>query len=278
MKSEAESTVAAETRESAVAVFQPIVASHAFEEVVDQISHAVHMGDYEVGSRLPTVEALARAMEVSRPTVSEAVRMLERAGVLRVRRGAAGGIVVVSAVIPPSILKLSTRRLARDLVEIVEARRPVELAVARFAARRVTEEDLAVIRAALRLEEEALGAFAVWTFGNVKFHYAVGRAAHSGVLLQYQSELYKELAMFLEAFTPRDFREPEVTIEEHRAILAAIERRDEEAAVVAMDAHLKELEEFAEAMRGASPIGPSTRQASPAARSTCRGLTSPSRP
>lgn len=254
MTPEARSGKTANTNESAATVFQPIVASHAFEEVVDQISHAVHMGVYEVGSRLPTVEALARAMEVSRPTVSEAVRMLQRAGVLRVRRGAAGGIVVASAVIPPSILKLSTRRVARDLAEIVEARRPVELAVARFAARRVTDEDLTLIRDALRLEEEALGAFAVWTFGNVKFHYAVGRAAHSAVLLQYQSDLYKELAMFLEAFTPRDFKEPEVTIEEHRAILAAIERRDEEAAVAAMDAHLKELEEFVEAEQaGASP-------------------------
>lgn len=244
----------ANTNESAAAAFQPIVASHAFEEVVDQISHAVHMGVYEVGSRLPTVEALARAMEVSRPTVSEAVRMLQRAGVLRVRRGAAGGIVVASAVIPPSILKLSTRRVACNLLEVVEARRPVELEVVRLAARRATQEDMAVVRDALRLEEEALGAFNVWTFGNVKFHYALGHAAHSRVLLQYLSDLYKELAMFLEAFTPRDFRQPEITIEEHRDILAAIERHDEEAAAAAMDAHLKELEEVAEAEQvGASP-------------------------
>lgn len=229
------------------AVFKPIVASHAFEEVVDQLSHAVHMGVYAVGDRLPTVEELARAMEVSRPTASEAVRVLARAGVLRVRRGAAGGIVVASTVIPPSILKLSTRRMAHDLREVVEARRPVEMEVARFAAWRATDGDLAVIRDALRLEEEALGAFAVWTFGNVKFHYAVGRAAHSDVLLQIQSELYKELAMFLEAFTPRDFREPEVTLEEHRHILGAIEKHDAEAACAAMDQHLKELEDVASA-------------------------------
>lgn len=229
----------------AMAVFRPIVASHASEEVVDQISHALYMGAYGVGDRLPTVEDLARVMQVSRPTAGEAVRMLERVGVLRVKRGAAGGIVVVSSVIPPSILKLSTRRWACSLLELVEARRPVELEIARLAARRATDENLAVARDALRLEKEALGAFAVWTFGNVKFHLAVGRAAHSDVLLQVQSELYKELTMFLEGFTPRDLDDPEATLQEHDDILKAIEDHDEEAACAAMDRHLTEIEELA---------------------------------
>jgi len=241
--------------DTADTLFRPIIASHASEEVVDQLSHVVHMGVYEVGDRLPSVKELARMMEVSRPTVAEAVRVLERAGVLRVKRGAAGGIVVASSVIPPSILRLSSRRLARDLREVVEARRPVEVQLARLAARRADDEDFADLRSVLRLEEEALGAFAAWTFGNVKFHYTIGRAAKSDVLHHLQGELNKELAMFLEAFTPRDFKEPEITLQEHRDILAAIEAHDEEAAVAAMDLHLKEVEEVAVAERDCGQAG-----------------------
>ena len=146
--------------------FRPIIGSRAFEEVVDQLSHAVHTGLYEVGTRLPTIDELSKAMEVSRPTVGEAVRVLARAGVLKVKRGASGGIVVISSVIPPAILKLSSRRMASDMRELVEARRPVELELVRLAVMRATDADFAEMRAALKLQEDSVDDFPAYTFGT----------------------------------------------------------------------------------------------------------------
>jgi GntR family transcriptional repressor for pyruvate dehydrogenase complex len=227
-------------------IFRPIIDSRAFEEVVDQLSHAVHTGVYEVGARLPTIDELSKAMQVSRPTVGEAVRVLARAGVLRVKRGASGGIVVISSVIPSNILKLSSRRIASDMRELVEARRPIELELARLAALRGTEPDFAEMHAALRLQEDFIGDSSAYTFGNFKFHYAIGRAARSDLLFHFQSELTKELAMLIEGWTPRDRDDPTVTIHEHRGILAALESRDVERVAAAVDRHLLELEELAE--------------------------------
>ena len=183
--------------------FRPIEGPSASDEVVDQLTHAVHTGLYEVGARLPKIDELAKAFRVSTPTVSEAVRVLTRAGVLSVKRGAGGGIVVASSVIPLDILKRS-RAIARDLREVVEARRPVEVALARLAAVRATERDYEELRQAIRLQEEAAEDLGQWSFGNFKFHYTIGRAAGSRVLFHFQTELTKELAMFLEDWTPSD--------------------------------------------------------------------------
>lgn len=226
------------------AVFKAIVDSRAFEEVVDQLSHAVHTGVYEVGARLPTIDELARAMAISKPTVGEAVRVLTRAGVHNVKRGASGGIVVAASSIPPSIIKLSSRRLSRDMRELVEARRPVEMELARLAALRATAIEVAAMRAGRDLGETAQGDFSQWLFGNFKFHDAIGRAARSDLLFHMLAEIYKELAMLVEGWTPRDRTNPHATIAEHQEILAAIEQHDPNLARDAMDTHLNELEEL----------------------------------
>ncbi len=204
----------------------------------------MHTSVYEIGARLPTIDELARAMQVSRPTVGEAVRVLTRAGVLTVKRGAGGGIVVASSVIPPSILKLSSRRLAGSLRELVEARRPVEMELARLAAVRATDDDIAEMHKALHLQEKAGSESPQWIYGNFKFHYAIGRAARSNLLFHLQSEVIKELAMLIEGLTPRDQDRPEATIAEHKVILAAMESRDPQAVCSAMDKHLREIEEL----------------------------------
>lgn len=221
--------------------FRPIVGSRASDEVVDQIIDAVHTGLFEVGTHLPRIDELAQALQVSRPTVGEAVRVLTRAGILSVKRGAGGGIVVASSAIPLDILRRS-RAIARNLREVVEARRPVEVELARLAAVKATEHDYQELREAIRLGEESCGDISKWTFSNFKFHYTIGRAAESRVLFHFQTELTKELAVVLEEMTPRDLENPEATLAEHRAILAALLSRDVDRVTAAVGNHLLEVE------------------------------------
>lgn len=221
--------------------FQPIVGSRVSDEVVDQLMDAVHTGLYEVGTRLPRIDELAQALQVSRPTVGEAVRVLTRAGVLRVKRGAGGGIVVASSVIPLDILRRS-RTIARNLRDVVEARRPVEVELARLATVKATERDYQELREAIRLGGEAGGDIGQWTSSNFKFHYTIGRAAESRVLFHFQTELGKELAVFLEEMTPRDREHPETTLAEHKEILAALQSRDVNRVTAAVGHHMLEVE------------------------------------
>jgi GntR family transcriptional regulator, transcriptional repressor for pyruvate dehydrogenase complex len=225
------------------AAFQPIVGWRVSDEVVDQIMDAVHTGRFEVGTRLPKMDELAEAMQVSKPTVGEAVRVLTRAGVLRVKRGAGGGIVVASSMIPLDILRRS-RVIARSLRDVVQALRPVEVELARLATVKATELDFQELREAIRLGSEAGGDIDKWTFSNFKFHYAIGRAADNRMLFHFQTELYKELAVFLVDMPARDVENPNLTLAEHEQILKALQSRDVDRAAEAFGHHLLNLEEL----------------------------------
>lgn len=222
--------------------FRRIVAPRAHEEVIDQICDALLSGRFGVGSRLPRVADLAVAMGVSRPTVGEAVRALAQAGVLEVKRGVCGGITVKTTVLPTSVIRLSSRRVARSLSDVIEARRTVEMELARLAVSRATFDDLEQMRAA----NESLAASThrpdEWASANYRFHRCIGRAARSELLAYFQREVTKEIAIFVGARSPRDVTNPEATVKEHREILAAFESRDLDRALAAVSAHLSELE------------------------------------
>ena len=188
--------------------FRPVMASKAALEVADQMTFAILSGRYEVGDRLPIILELSKAMNVSPPVVGEAIRLLSDAGVLDVRRGNNGGIIVRSADIPLEVTKLSRPFRAMSLRSIVEARRPIEIAVARLAAVRATKEDLDDLEKTNSRLVRARGAPRPWTEAHNAFHYTMGRAARSEMLAHFQHEMLEELALMLDNFDDR-FMEPE---------------------------------------------------------------------
>jgi GntR family transcriptional repressor for pyruvate dehydrogenase complex len=153
------------------------------------------------------------------------------------------GVTVRSAIIPPVVLRLTSQGRVRNFTDLVEARRPIELALARLAVARAGQEDLAEMRRACELLEHSIGRTDAWVDADSMFHAAIGRVAHSELLACFQIETVKELALLLtHDWTPRDVSDPQATIREPRPILDALDRRDEEAVERAVQEHLKELE------------------------------------
>jgi len=228
------------------AVFRPIVGSRAALEVADQLSFAVMSGLYQPGEFLPTVEELAEVMRVSRPTIGEAVRLLASGGVLEVRRGAKGGISVLNAAVPPSLLKLSRLRRGRTLTEVLEARRPVALALVRLAAERGTEQDFERLQSANDLLAQSEDDTREWTQANNLFHATIGHAASNELLTYIEHEIQEELELLLDGYNKR-YSDPQRTIREHEAILEHLRAGDADAAAAAMSTHLRALEEIAPA-------------------------------
>lgn len=209
--------------------FRPIMGSRAALEVADQMTFAILSGYYEPGSRLPTIPELGRAMSVSPPVISEAVRMLSDAGVLDVRRGSRGGITVRSSHIPAEIRKLSRPRLTDTLRPVVEARRPVELAITRLAAVRITDSELGELERANARLILSRGNRKEWRAAHNTFHYTLGRSARNPVLAYFQHEILEEIALMLDGLHDR-FMDPERTIREHRETLEALQAHDPDAA------------------------------------------------
>ena len=86
-------------------VFTPVRTRRTFEEAAEQIADKVRTGDLRVGDKLPGERALASQMQISRPTLREAVKVLVEAGLLEVRRGPGGGMFVATDVVGVELVR-----------------------------------------------------------------------------------------------------------------------------------------------------------------------------
>ncbi len=235
--------------------FFPISGLRAFEEVVDQIVFAVRAGAFKPGDRLPLVEQLAETMQVSKPTIGEAVKALSRAGVLVAQRGASGGLTLVSDNIPDSLMMRRAPGWRESSVkELVEARRPIEMQIVMLAAERATEEDFAALRQAIeKLKDLGHVGSARRTQLENQFRYGLGRAARSEMLTFYQHQISEQLSLHLRDYLAQSV-EVGAAVQLHQRTLEALIRRDKIMLERVTDEYLNVIEE-SEIVRGqASPV------------------------
>jgi DNA-binding FadR family transcriptional regulator len=74
--------------------FRPIHTRRAFEEICERIREQLALGVLKPGDKLPPERDLAQQLGVSRNVLREALRSLEMAGILRLRKGVKGGAFI----------------------------------------------------------------------------------------------------------------------------------------------------------------------------------------
>jgi|SRR6185437_6581945 len=112
-------------------IFKPVGTRRTFEEAVEQITDSIFVGD-----RLPAERTLAALMQISRPTLREAIRVLTDAGVLEVKRS--GGTSVASDYVPRDVIRGRSELRVSEVTAVLETRRLLEPRVAQLAALRPT--------------------------------------------------------------------------------------------------------------------------------------------
>src|SRR5258708_19315821 len=103
--------------------FVPVGPKRTFEGAVTQIAERIRLGELNEGDRLPGERDLAAAMQISRATLREAVRVLSTAGVLTVRPGSSGGIYVASGYVPFELLPSNSDLPLAELAALLHASR-----------------------------------------------------------------------------------------------------------------------------------------------------------
>ena len=124
------------------------------------------------------------------------------------------------------------------LLDLVEARIPIEVKAAGAAAVNATEENFAAMRECLRRAEQHFGDVDVLTATNMGFHHEITLASGNLVLSQLLDVLrnlfQKEQRIILSIYGS-----PRRDHEQHEAILEALESRDADLAVQRMQEHLE---------------------------------------
>ena len=172
------------------------------------------------------------------PTLREALKKLETLGAVVVKHGS--GVYVGAQ---PNPLFVSNPVLAgaptkKTLLDLIEARLPVELETAALAAKHATEQDLAEMTALLESAERQLEEGDVLNKTNMSFHTAIAKASGNSVfyqLLDVLASLFQEeQRAILDIFGSEQHDHAE-----HVGILEALRAHDEELAVARMRAHLE---------------------------------------
>lgn len=229
-------------------MFDPVRTRRTFEEAVDQIADRVRAGDLRPGDRLPSERDLARLMQISRPTVREAVRVLADAGVVVVRPGPAGGIFVESEIAPATLLARGADARLDGIGVVLEARRAIEPQVAVLAGRHGREEDFAAMARTIERQRALLADGGVLAHEDRflglerQFHLTLARASGNPRLARIMRSLIRDLEiardMAMHVPLVADW-----TLDIHQRTLDAVRGGDAEAIEEVMDEHLCQMED-----------------------------------
>jgi GntR family transcriptional repressor for pyruvate dehydrogenase complex len=207
--------------------------------VSQQLRESIFDGRYEPGNKMPTEHELTEMFGVSRVIVREAIRNLEMAGLIEIRRGPKGGAFVLpmrhDAV---SQMMKNLLRLGRaGVADIMEVRLEIEPIVAALAALRRTEDDMEELSKAVKDMPEAPGdEYVAW---NVDFHRLLARCSHNPVydiLINILMDITEELILNIK---PVDRVIHDVT--SHPEICELVRQGDSDGACLKMRSHLEDI-------------------------------------
>lgn len=214
-----------------------------YERIIRHIRDAISTGELRPGDRLPPETELARRLDVSRPTVREALKVLEALNVLESSTGPKGGTFIrtlsgagMADNLRDSItLMLDVHELS--LAELWEAREAIEMLAVGTAAVSWTEQDLTTLRDIIESDEHK--DFDIY-FPDITFHRAIANASGNRLLSLFMLSIHMTLRTLADRnVLPKVPKAKKVSQDHHQLIYEAIRNRDEVLARARMKEHLQ---------------------------------------
>ena len=195
------------------------------QQVYDYLKNAIIFGEFDPGERL-IEEKIAETLDVSRSPIREAVRMLEKDGLLNVHQ--TGGVTVVN----PTI---------EDYRSLYEIRVEMESLAAYYAAERCNEQELQLMRTSIQemAHEISIGNLKGLLRVNFNFHEIIVRGSRNPFLISMTLQLRGVNSFYRRAIVEGNPRNIHNALKDHEEIFHAIEQRDAPLARKLMKEHIE---------------------------------------
>ncbi len=212
---------------------------HPVDRVLRSIQEMIRDGSISSGSRMPSERILAEKLGTTRGYVRIALQRLEHYGVLTIVPQKGIYVLPIKPITLDAIINNVLRFREYDIGSLMETRKPLEVESARLAATRGSREDIRKIVLAHRDFEQAYHAGQSTLEEDHLFHLAIAKAADNIVLESLITLITPEIITM-----NKDFKEDyqlvkKVTLDEHLAIVHAIEVKDPAAAIETMSLHME---------------------------------------
>jgi GntR family transcriptional repressor for pyruvate dehydrogenase complex len=191
--------------------------------IASQLMDLIELQKLNPGDKLPPERQLADLLEVSRPSLREALHILQAQGLVQIKHGQ--GTYVQEPIVAQE-LRASMMSKTHGLNELFDAREVLEVPASKWAAEKVTKEDIRLLRATLNQIDTVTSIesidYAQLQLLDAKFHLTIVGIAGNRFINQTLNVLQDVMKMSMET-TLRLPGRSEISRVEHNAILMAIE-------------------------------------------------------
>lgn len=219
------------------------------DSIVSQIEQLILEGTLKPGDALPPEREFAERLQVSRPSLREALLKLESRGLVGARRGGGYAVADVTAPTMTDPLVHLLQQHSPAAYDILELRHGLEEIAAYLAAMRANDADRKEITrryTALVKADKFKGNELMDGDADLEFHLAVADASHNVALVHVMRGLMNLLRTSTLRFRARIFNlhdgSTKVLHGQHRAIYEAVMKADPAAARDAAHLHLSFIE------------------------------------
>lgn len=209
------------------------------QRIVAQVERLLSDDKLKPGDRLPAEREMAQLLGVSRPSLREAVRILQAQGRLIVKHGQ--GVFIASPA-SEQALRSALGRAEISINELFSMREVLEVPAAGWAAERITDEETADLQGMLDALDAAFDSapddFQQLSQLDAGFHLKIAEIARNRFLAQTSHVLHDILTSGMKTTLLIPGRR-EKSRDQHQRILAALTAHDPPAARRAARAHIR---------------------------------------
>jgi len=203
-------------------IFGAIEPPTVFERTIERLGQAIALGLIPPGTQLPTERDLAKRLKVSRPTLRQALAVLQQSGYLESRRGRAGGTWVVNA---EQLAALIPAPLDANWNESLDYRIAIEVGCAVLASERITPAHEEALAQTIR-EMDAAESFDEFRRADIRFHLGLAECTGSQQLVDCMVEAQTCMTRLFAHMVERPRMVWLTSNEQHKKVLRALVKGD----------------------------------------------------
>ncbi|MCF8361690.1 MAG: FadR family transcriptional regulator [Prolixibacteraceae bacterium] len=208
------------------------------DQVIGQIQELIRSGDLRPGDKLPPERVLAESFGIGRGYIRRALQKLDFYGVIKTQSQSGSYVSNIGVTIIDGLLSNILTLEDADMDSLLDARLQIEPEIAGLAAERAGEEGIDRLKVAFDKYARKINEGGDAMEEDILFHLRIAEAAGNVVLRSIIMILTQDIIQKTREIEGCEGGRESEALEEHCAILEAIEKGKREDARAAMRLHL----------------------------------------
>lgn len=214
---------------------------YLYDDIVEQIQDLIRRGAFKLGEKIPPERTLAETFGVSRNCIRQAVQALAEKQILESRQGDGTYVRAPDPSLLTDCFALAIQAQTDILGEIIEFRQMLEPQIAWLAAKNISNEELDRLKIIVCDQQRKVLAGEEDAALDAAFHLQLANSSKNRVV-QKVAHTLNEILNESRSESLRSNARSKASIIGHFKIIDALEKRDSEAALLAMKEHLLTVE------------------------------------